>query len=111
MAHAHGPDVARPPRGARLARLSARVPPASPAAAATPAPGLRAERRRLRDPRGAVGTPRGSHARTGDARPPAVGEEPALAPGAAHAGTRPDRPRAQSRRRPQRHDPTPARRP
>src|SRR3954452_23330768 len=94
VAHVDGPEVARPPRGPGLARLQARVPPASAAAAATPGPGLRTERRRLRDPRGALGTPRGSYARPGDVRAPAVGEEPAVPSGAAHAGTGADRPRA-----------------
>src|SRR3954466_11183376 len=97
VAHADGPEVARSARGPSLARLQARVPPAPAAAAATPAPGLGTERRRLRDPRGAVGTPGGSYARPGDVGPPAMGEEPALPSGTAHAGTGTDPPRAQSR--------------
>src|SRR5215471_15400455 len=75
-----------------------------------PAPGLRAVGCRLRDPGSALGAPRGAYARAGTGCPCAVGEEPALPPGPAHAGTRPGRPRTQPRRRPQRHDLPSARR-
>ncbi len=86
------------------------APPAHPAPAPAPAPGLRTDRGRLRDPGRALGAPHGPYARAGTGCPRAVGEEPALPPGPAHARTRADRPRTQPRRRPQRHDLPSARR-
>src|SRR5215469_14304946 len=109
-AHARRTGLARPPRRPRLAGLQARAPPAHRAPGPAPAPGLRADRGRLRDPGRALRAPHRPYPRPGTGCPRAVGEEPALPPGPAHGRARADRPRAQPRRRPQRHDLPPARR-